>query len=739
MSPLPDSPVLTLLSGVEFFQPLTAEEQTGVAQAMERLTLAPGETLVRQGDAGDAMYVVESGTLRALMRRPHDEMVEVGRIGAGDPVGEMQFIGGGTRSATVEAVTPCVVYRLPCTSFDTLPPAAKHALASSPIVHRRLHGTQLALVLPSIFGPLEPEVRAQIEAQLEWVHLPRGQALFRQGDVGDGWYLVMAGRLRVVVTDATTGEERAIAELGRGESVGEMALITGDRRNATPYAIRDSVLVRFSRQAFEQIMLQHPRALLSICSTLVKRTQQATRRPGALSHLVITVTPAGNGSLAPAFARALTRGLAVIGSTLHVDARTLSAEGVLDAAASASPDHPGWLRFTAWLEEQQATYAFVVLETDRDASGWTHRALGQADHVVIVGDAATDRSLGAIEERLLLDETSDVRRARRTLVLVHSDETLLPSGTRDWLARRRVDQHLHVHRHHQPDVERVARTITGRAVGVALGGGGARGFAHLGVIKALRELGIPIDVLGGTSMGAIMAAQLATGRPLEALYALNRQIIALKPFQEYTVPVIAMLKSTRITESARMSFGDTRIEDLWLPYFAVSSNLTTAEPVVHDTGPLWEVTRASGSLPGIAVPVVSGEHLLVDGGVLNNLPGDVMRNQCGGGPVIAVDVSVEEEVGIGAGGFPSPWKIFWSRVLPFTTKIAVPGMLDILMRTTMLSSAHRTTEVKRDVDLYLRPPIDDFGMLDFAKMDEMVDVGYRYTLTAAAGWTPPSP
>lgn len=739
MSPLPDSPVSTLLAGVEFFQPLTAEEQTGIALAMERLTLAAGETLVRQGDVGDAMYVVESGILRAQMRRPHDEVVDVGRIGPGQPVGEMQFVGGGTRSATVDAVTPCVVYRLPRTCFDTLPPAVKQSLASSPVVNRRLHGSQLALVLPSIFGPLEPEVRAQIEQQLEWVHLPRGEALFRQGDVGDGWYLVMTGRLRVVVTDASTGEERAVAELGRGDSVGEMALITGDRRNATPYAIRDSLLVRFSRHAFERIMTQHPRALLSICATLVKRSQQGTQRLGALSHLVIAVTPAGNGSLAPAFARALTRGLQVIGSTLHVNARTLAAEGVLDAADRVPADHPAWLRFTAWLEEQQTAYAFVVLETDRDASGWTHRAIGQADHVVIVGDAATDRSPGEIEERLLLDQASGVRRARRTLVLVHSEQTLLPSGTHEWLARRRVDQHLHVHRNHQPDIERVARTITGRAIGVALGGGGARGFAHLGVVKALRELGIPIDVLGGTSIGAIMSAQLATGRTLEQLYALNRRIIALKPFQEYTVPVIAMLKSKRITESARMSFGDTRIEDLWLPYFAVSSNLTTAEMVVHDTGPLWEATRASGSLPGMSVPVVSGSHLLVDGGIVNNLPGDVMRHKCGGGPVIAVDVGVEEGVGMGAGGFPSPWTIFWSRVLPFRTKIAVPGMLDILMRTTELSSANRTADVKRRVDLYLRPPIDDFGMLDFARMDEIVDVGYRYTLTAAAGWTPPTP
>jgi NTE family protein/lysophospholipid hydrolase len=737
MNTLPDSTVLALVAGVEFFQPLGSEDQASIAQAMDRLTLASGEALVRQGELGDSMYVVESGTLRALVRRQNDEVVEVGRIGPGHPVGEMQFVGGGTRSATVEAVTPSVVYRLRRTIFDTLPPVVEEALASSKVVHKRLHNSQLALVLPSIFGPLEPAVLAEIEQQIEWVTLARGQALFHQGDVGDGWYLVLTGRLRIVVTDATTGVERAVAELGRGESLGEVALLTGDRRNATPYAIRDSLLARFSKESFEKIMTQHPRALLSICQTLVKQTQTASRRSGARSRLVIAVAPAGNGSSAPEFARALTCALGVFGSALHVDAHKLSHDGVLNAAAGVPANHPSWLRFTAWLEEQQTRHEFIVLETDRQVTGWTQRALGQADHVVVVGDGASDRSLGEIEERLLLDEISDVRRARRTLVLVHGKDTLLPNGTHEWLALRRVDLHLHVHANYQPDIERVARTITGRAVGLALGGGGARGFAHFGVVKALRELGIPIDVLGGTSMGSIMAAQLATGRTLEQLYELNRQIIALKPFQEFTVPMIAMLKTKRITECALMSFGDTRIEDLWLPYFAVSSNLTTAEMVVHETGPLWEATCASASLPGIVVPVVSGKYLLVDGGVVNNLPGDVMREKCGGGPVIAVDVSVEEEVHIGAGGFPSPWKIFWSRVLPFMTKITVPGMLDILMRTTLLASANRTTQVKNSVDLYLRPPVDDVGMLEFEKMSDLVDAGYRCTLKQAAGWRPP--
>jgi len=169
----------------------------------------------------------------------------------------------------------------------------------------------------------------------------------------------------------------------------------------------------------------------------------------------------------------------------------------------------------------------------------------------------------------------------------------------------------------------------------------------------------------------------------------------------------------------------------------VSSNLTTAGIVVHETGSVWEATRASGSLPGIAVPVIFGSHLLVDGGLINNLPGDVMRRKCGGGPVIAVNVSPQEDVGVGADGFPSPWKVFWNRVLPFRRNLEVSSVLDILMRTPMLASANRTDEVKRSVDLYLEPPIDDFGMLEFEKMADLVEIGYVYTMATAAGWSPP--
>lgn len=731
------------VKSLPFFGEVTEEVLWKVALALEPRALAPGEVLLRQGEAGDELYLVETGELRALIRRPDGTQVEVGRIHPGQPVGEMQLTGGGVRTATVEAVGPATVFCLARSALNQLSSQIPAAFAAAMQLTRlRLLASQFRLALPTVFGPLDRDFVEELERRIEWVNLAQGEALFRQGEACDGWYVVLTGRLRVVVHDEVTGEERDLREVGHGESLGEVALLTGERRPATAWAIRDSLVARFSVQAFEELMERHPRVLLAVTRTLIGQQRQVSGRGPAPGRLVIALVPASRSGYVTDFAAALARGLAAIGPTLSVDARSLREAGILDDASGLATDHPSWLRFHGWLEEQQSAHSFVVLETDQGPTGWTRRALGQADHVVIVADAREGCAPGRVETELLGAEVARVRRARRTLVLVHPPELRLPSGTDRWLAVRSVDGHCHAKAGSAEDAARVARTITGRAVGLTLGGGGARGYAHLGVVKALRELGVPIDVMGGTSMGAIIAGQLSLGLSLEELYELNYRIMAIKPFSEYTVPMVAMLKSSGLEQSVRMSFGETRIEDLWLPYFAVSSNLTTAGMVVHETGPAWEANRASCSLPGIAVPVVAGTHLLVDGGIVNNLPGDVMRLKCGGGPVIAVDVSPEEDVGMKEPSFPSQWRLFWNRVLPGQRRIGVPGIIDILMRTTMLASANRTSLVRRSVDLYLRPPVDTFGMLEFERMEELVECGYRYTLEAAAGWRvggPPRP
>ena len=428
--------------------------------------------------------------------------------------------------------------------------------------------------------------------------------------------------------------------------------------------------------------------------------------------------------------------LSTFGPTLYLSAQELSTLGVMHNVARLPDSHPQWLRFTSWMEDEGPRHAYVVLETDATLTPWTRRAVRLADHIVLVADATAAPEPGPIEVGLLAAYDHDRVRARHSLVLVHPEATRLPSGTQAWLSRRQLDSYHHVRLGDPEDLARFARILSGRAVGLALGGGGARGYAHIGVVAALRELGIPIDMVGGTSMGSVIAAQVALGLSREEMIDLNLQVMRRKPFAQYTVPMVALLNAKRLQDGMQMAVGDSRIEDLWINYFAVSTNLTTTEMVVHDRGPLWESVRASVSLPGILPPFVRGMHLLVDGGVINNLPGDVMR-QRGGGSVIVVNVSSADDLRFPPSGIPSEWEIFWNKVLPFTQLVKVPRIMGILMRTLLLASANRTALVERDADLVLKPPMDAYGLLEFEKIHAIAEAGYRYTLEAASRWSAP--
>ena len=174
-----------------------------------------------------------------------------------------------------------------------------------------------------------------------------------------------------------------------------------------------------------------------------------------------------------------------------------------------------------------------------------------------------------------------------------------------------------------------------------LAGGGARGFAHIGIIKALIEAGVPFDHLGGASMGAIIAAGLAHEWGVEELTERMREtFVTHNPLDDFTLPLIALVRGKKASSMLQRNFGDICIEELPLPFFAVSSDLTTGRIHEHRAGLLWRALRASVALPGILPPVTHHGHLLVDGGVMNSLPVDVMRTRTTG-PIIACDVTGE--------------------------------------------------------------------------------------------------
>lgn len=570
-----------------------------------------------------------------------------------------------------------------------------------------------------MFAGLDPEARAAIEAEAQWTDLGSGDVLFREGDAGDALYVLISGRLRVLIK-GDSGADALVAEIGRGEAVGEMALLTGAPRSATVMAVRDSRLVRLSQTAFERIVQRCPHAMLLVTRRIVQRLQQTTRAPRAkASRVTIAIIPLDPGTEAAPLAGALVAELARTGTaTLVTRARAESQVG----GDLADPGRAG--RVTVWLDALEHEFQHVVYTADAANAEWTDRTARQADCLLFVapGQIAPGREAAATVQR------SAHLPAARELVLLHPAPFNPPRHTAAWLDVTGSRLHYHVRQGEMADVARLARLLTGRGVGLALGGGGARGFAHIGVIQALLDADVPIDAIGGTSMGAVLAAQYASGIGVAGMRALNRtHWIQQNPLKDKTLPVVALLAGRRLDRMIDHMFGDVQIEDLWTTFFCVSADITHAEMRVHRRGPLGRAARASMSLPGIAIPVHDAGSMLVDGGLMNNVPADIMREICG--KVVAVDVSPAKDLAISA-PYPaaaSGWRLLWGR-----KATNLPGIGAILMRSVMLSSSRHQAAIAGDVDLYLHPPVEKFGMFQWDALDALADTGYACARDALA-------
>ena len=323
---------------------------------------------------------------------------------------------------------------------------------------------------------------------------------------------------------------------------------------------------------------------------------------------------------------------------------------------------------------------------------------------------------------------------RAELVLLHDGDLMRGVAAR-WL-----DQHpgmAHHHVAHASDIARVARLLTGRGVGIVLSGGGARGFAHIGIVKALRAAGIPIDLVGGTSMGAILGAGVAQRWSIEELTErFRRAFVEAKPLRDYTLPLVSLVSGRRVSKMLRHAFGDLTIEDLPLDFFCVSSNLTTGHSVVHRRGELWRWLRASVAIPGVLPPVLHRGEVLVDGGTMNNLPVDAMR-ELGRGPVIGCDVGADRAFTSEAdeADVPLPWQLLsWLR-----EKRRRPNIFQILWRAGMVNSSAMTAAHGEKSDLLLQPPLAQIDMLNWRAFDRAIEAGYEYASRRIAALPADSP
>jgi NTE family protein len=374
-----------------------------------------------------------------------------------------------------------------------------------------------------------------------------------------------------------------------------------------------------------------------------------------------------------------------------------------------------------WLNRLEAAHRYVILVADNAEDNWALRCLRMADRIMVLTEAdSSPRALPVMQKmpgnRVL---------APVELVLLRPEGDPSPH-TMAWRKIVSARSHYYVHPWDKNDLAALARQMTGRGIGLVLGGGGARGFAHIGLIRALRELGIPIDVMGGTSMGAFVSALLACGFDSVEMAQIARETFVNNNYlNDYHLPRVSLIKGRRFLTRLKEIFGERLIEELPRSFYCVSTNLSSGAAVTHDNGSLANWVGTSMCVPGVVPPVAHEGDLLCDGGVVDNLPTDVMQN-LERGAIIACSVSADGDIrATGHGlGLPEPEALLnWRSTEPR------PRFSEILLRTATLTSDTliQRAAVER-ADFYMRMPVQRFGMFNWQNLDQLVELGYQHAL-----------
>jgi len=576
---------------------------------------------------------------------------------------------------------------------------------------------------------MSEERLAELARSMEWSVLDRGEALMQAGDPGNDLYVVAGGRLNVAVVGAD-GTETIVREIGRGSTVGEVALLTGSRRTATVRAVRDTLVGRLSRASFERLMEEDPRSALQLTRVVAGWLLPGSPPRRTSAPATIALVPAAGMDVREVAAR-----LGAATPLRALDPETVDRAVGAGAARSAagSTDERA---LADYFDTAEVEHPLILLLADPEPdSPWTERVLRRADRVLVAapGGVRPDRLTRAQLTRI----AAITPEVPREVLFVREAGRPAPGVTTLWLEAGGFSRRSHLLAGDDADWRRLARHLTGTATGLVLGGGGARGFAHIGVLRALIEADIEIDRVGGSSMGALVGGLWSIGLTPEEIVEANREIWhEIRPLKGFTFPFVALHGSQRSRAAMAGCFGDRRIEDQARDYFCTSTNLTRNRSMVHTSGPLARYVLASVSIPGIVAPVIDRGELLVDGGVLDNLPVEPM-SRAGAGTIYASDVSPPRTFSVGLHWEHPPGII---EVLRHRVRrgagTAFPSIVRILERTATLASdrAASTQRMRSDVR-FIAPPVAQYDTLDMRHLDEIVEVGYRSALETISGWT----
>lgn len=591
---------------------------------------------------------------------------------------------------------------------------------------RSLRTNQLKKVINETFGQLVEEEWQQILQHIQWIDIRGGDLLFEQGMTSDGLYLVLSGRLQAEL-NTVDGQVKKLSEIGRAETIGEMALLTGEPRMASIRALRDSVLAKLTQEFFETMLVSKPAMLHHIARNLIQRLHKANLGHQEQAQIsALCLLPLAESLDLPHFAQVLQ-----LANTARKNTLLLKYQHFIQAHPEAMSLSQELLRnsMTLWMNEQEASVDLILYQTEPDLDLWNQCCMRQSDAVLLLGKADSHAPISTYVETLLHAE-HQYRELNTILGLVHPEKAYTPRGTSEWLRHLKVRRCVHLRENNWSDIQRLTRFIQGRAIGLVLAGGGARGYVHLGVYKALQEKGIPVDLIGGASAGSIIGGILATDASFEEAMGLLKRMAEFNPTKGDTdlLPLVSLIRGKKLQKVLHFAYGNRNIEDLWKEFFCVSSNMSQVALCVHRQGNLAKAVRASVAIPGVFPPVIYGNDIHVDGGVMSNLPVETMR-ELGASRIIAIDFDTDRAYELNYDEIPSSGVLLRQRIMG-QKKYRVPSIVNILMKSIVLSSDSQARRLSESVDLFFRPDVKNIGFIQWEAYLEAVHIGYEYARKA---------
>jgi len=570
----------------------------------------------------------------------------------------------------------------------------------------------------SLFSELEPAALDRLSAHCSLIGISSGAELYAAGEAVDAMYVVIAGRLGARLRD-----DGPLLQIGRLQTVGEIALITGEKHEVRIRALRDTLLLRIDRDDLLACIGDYPAILLALTREIIRRlcsSPQQLQRHRLHQHHTYAVVPARTDIDPSDFADRLEQALSQLDPTRHIGASDVDAELGSGAAQTGNADGAGNSRVVAYLNALECGTAegCLVYIASRDADTWSQRCMRQADRILIVAHAG--------DPPILTPMTDDVLRLAGDTPV---DLVLLRRSGQDvdnvvaWRELLRTHTHYFVEPGSDRGFDALARQLTNRGVGLVLGGGGARGFAHLGLLRALEALQIPVDLAGGSSMGAFLAALHASGMDHRQVREVTYDtFVGNNYLNDYQLPRVSLIRGRKLRKHLSEVLGTQRIETLPKPYFCITTNLTRGVATVHDSGELALWVGTSMAIPGIVPPLVWKGELHVDGSVINSLPTDVMKTWSRG-PIVASDVATEGVIAAPGIEGPDPEAL----LNPRTPEDKVT-LIDILFRTASLTSESGVKARAERADCYLRMPVGNVGMFERKRLNELADTSYAYAM-----------